>query len=639
MFGYYRLAAAVPNLRVADPAFNARQIIGQLAEAAAAGAAAVVFPELSVTGYSCGDLFFQTALQKAAAQELASLARATVEHPVIAIVGLPVLIGSRLYNVAAVLQNGRVQALVPKTQLPNYGFFSVYRFFSAGASLDGRTVRLDAFDYDIPAGTDLLFDGGGNFQFGVELCEDLWCVVPPSCRQALNGAKLLFNLAACTEAPGKAARRRERVVQQSRRCSAGYLFASAGIDESSTDTVHAGHALIAANGELLAENDRFQRSGSLIYADIDVDRLNNIRLSDTSFNDQPAGTGCRRIMLGSVPEAPDWHYAPLVRQPFVPPPGPAQTEQLQDIVAIQCAGLAKRFLHTRAERLILGVSGGLDSTLALLIGCQTLQLLELPNDRLLALTLPGFGTSSRTYHNATALCRQLGVELREISIRDACLQHFRDIGHDPALTDTTYENAQARERTQILMDVANQQNGLLLGTGDLSEIALGWSTYNGDHMSMYAVNASIPKTLIPALLTHLGGSGGEAVAAILRDIIDTPVSPELLPTDGDGNLQQKTEELIGPYELHDFFLYHFINFNAEPAKLEALARQVFDGIYPAGQIRRTLKLILQRYIRHQFKRRCTPDGPKAGSISLSPRAGYKMPSDASPDAWLAGLEQ
>ncbi len=633
MFGFHRLAAAVPVLRVADVDFNTG-MLRECYEAAARGeAAAVVFPELSITGYSCGDLFFQKRLlerARAAAEEFAAV---TAGRRTMAIFGLPLLEGEALYNVAAVAADGRIRGLVPKTLLPNYREFYEKRYFQSGREVRGRTVKLG--ETAVPFGSDLLFDDGGEFRFGVEVCEDLWGVLPPSSLLALGGARVIFNLSAGTELAAKAEYRRDLVRQQSARCLAAYVLASAGVYESTSDVVFGGHALIADNGRLAAENRRFARENSIIFADVDFERLAAARVSESSFNDNPlpAGTVFRTVSVPAAAGSPDLAYAVNPRCPFVPGDDADRRERCTEIFDIQCAGLARRVEHTCAKTMVIGISGGLDSTLALLVAAECCRLLGRDPAAIIAYTMPGFGTTDRTRGNAVRLCELLGVTLREVDIRPACLQHFRDIGHDPEVLDTAYENVQARERTQILMDVANKTGGLVIGTGDLSEIALGWSTYNGDHMSMYAVNCSIPKTLIRFLIETTAERSAPELAAVLRDVIATPVSPELLPAAGDGSIAQKTEDLIGPYELHDFFLYHFVKYGAEPEKIRFLAENAFRGIYDAETVSRWLAVFLRRFFRQQFKRNCVPDGPKVGTIALSPRGDWRMPADAADTLW------
>ena len=633
MFGFHRLAAAVPVLRVADVDFNAGMLRKCYEEAVRQNAAAVVFPELSITGYSCGDLFFQKRLLERAREAAVEFAAVTAGRQTMAIFGLPLLEGEALYNVAAVAAGGRIRGLVPKTLLPNYREFYEKRYFQSGRKVRGRTIRWGTAE--IPFGSDLLFDDGADFRFGVEICEDLWGVLPPSSLLALGGARAIFNLSAGTELAAKAEYRRDLVRQQSARCLAAYVLASAGVYESTSDVVFGGHALIADNGRLAAENRRFARKNSIIFADVDFERLAAARVSESSFNDNPLPENItfRTVPLPAAASSPDLTYAVNPRCPFVPGDDADRRERCMEIFDIQCAGLARRVEHTHAKTMVIGISGGLDSTLALLVAAECCRLLGRDPAEIIAYTMPGFGTTDRTRGNAVRLCELLGVTLREVDIRPACLQHFRDIGHDPEVLDTAYENVQARERTQILMDVANKTGGLVIGTGDLSEIALGWSTYNGDHMSMYAVNCSIPKTLIRFLIETTAERSAPELAAVLRDVIATPVSPELLPAAGDGTIAQKTEDLIGPYELHDFFLYHFVKYGAEPEKIRFLAENAFRDTYDSDTVSRWLAIFLRRFFRQQFKRNCVPDGPKVGTIALSPRGDWRMPADAADALW------
>lgn len=638
MYGYYRVAAAVPKVRVADVDYNVEQMTACYEEAVAKSCAVVVFPELGVTGYSCGDLFFQKTLLDHAARGARRMALVTEGKGTIALFGIPVLHGETLYNVAVVAQNGVMCAVVPKTILPNVREFYEQRQFQPGRSLNVPFVLIEG--QDVPVGRNAVFHVEKTpLRFGIELCEDLWSVIPPSSRLALEGARAIFNLSASTELTGKAAYRRDLVCQQSGRCLAAYVFAGAGVHESTTDVVFGGHSLIADNGRLVAENERFSRESSLIVADIDFERLGAARLSESSFNDCRDGIELEpfSIMLDSVPESPDMKYAVNPARPFVPGEKDAD-ERCREIIDIQVAGLAKRVEHTQAKKLVIGISGGLDSTLALLIASRCCTLLHKPVSDIVAVTMPGFGTTGRTYNNAVAMCRLLGVDLREIDIKQACLVHFEDIGHDPKVLTTTYENVQARERTQILMDLANKMGGLVIGTGDLSEIALGWSTYNGDHMSMYAVNCSIPKTLIRRLICSLASESGGELEAVLLDINATPVSPELLPASEDGTIEQKTEDVLGPYDLHDYFLYHFIKYAASPSKILYLAEHAFRGEYDRDFIAKCLKMFLRRFFSQQFKRSCIPDGPKVGSIALSPRGDWRMPSDAVVKVWMDELD-
>ncbi len=634
MFGFYRLAAAVPELKVAAVGHNLEKILESYFAACDAGAAATVFPELSLTGYSCGDLFFQRRLLERAERAALEAVNATAGRNSILIFGIPLQVEDAIYNVAVVAQNGMARGIVPKSLLPNYREFYEKRNFVSGAGIRERMVNFNRLP--VPFGTDLIFDGGNGFRFGIEICEDLWGVLPPSGPLALGGARVIFNLSAGTELASKAEYRRELVRQQSARCLAAYVLSSAGVHESTTDVVFGGHAVIAENGRLAAENVRFDRSGSVIYADVDVERLGAARLSESSFHDNqlPPGTRFRTLMLPEVPGSPDFRYAWNPPRPFVPENAADRRERCSEILSIQVAGLAKRVEHMGAKKLVIGISGGLDSTLALIVSSECCRLLGRPASDIEALTMPGFGTTGRTHRNSVELCRLLGVHLREVDIRPACLLHFKDIGHDPAVLSSTYENVQARERTQILMDLANEYGGMVVGTGDLSEIALGWSTYNGDHMSMYAVNCSIPKTLIRFLIETTAERSEPELAAVLRDVIATPVSPELLPAASDGSIEQKTEDLIGPYELHDYFLYHFVKYGADPRKILALAADAFRGKFDEAEVEKWLRVFLRRFFQQQFKRSCIPDGPKVGTIALSPRGDWRMPSDAIWSEWL-----
>lgn len=633
-YGYYRFAAIVPPVKVADVEYNTKALVQAMQQAVGQGAQVVLFPELSLTGYTCGDLFFQPLLQQAALQGLRQLAAETAELHVPAIVSLPLVVGAGLFNVAAVVKDGKVMGLVPKSVLPNYREFYERRQFRPASDLSEQAVDLPGFG-KVPIGTDLLFEDGAGLCFGIEICEDLWSVLPPSSRLALQGANVILNPCASTELAGKAAYRRRLVAQQSGTCVAAYVFASAGVGESTQDVVYSGHAIIADNGRVAAEGKRFCREGETLLADIDIERYRALRMSESSFNENrlPAEwRNVRRIPIGAVGGYCDLSLARVEPRPFLPAPAVA-AERCEDILNIQAAGLAKRIEHTHARSLVIGVSGGLDSSLALLVCARACKLLGLPMERVLAVTMPGFGTTGRTYNNAVKLIRLLGCTCKEVNIKEACLLHFKDLDFDPSLRTTTYENVQARERTKILMNLANKTGGMVVGTGDLSEIALGWSTYNGDHMSMYAVNCSIPKTLIRCLISHVAAQSGEELAAVLQDVNDTPVSPELLPPADDGSIEQKTEEVLGPYDLHDFFLYHFIKYGAEPKKLLALAFLAFKDEFEPELIEKTLHTFLRRFFMQQFKRSCIPDGPKVGTIALSPRGDWRMPSDASSSLW------
>lgn len=633
------MAAAVPEVKVADCAFNAGRIAGLMERAEEAGVQLVCFPELSLTGYTCGDLFYQQVLLAKAAEELEKLLERTASLRLVALVGMPLVAGTQVFNAAVAIQQGRVLGVVPKTYLPNYSEFYEKRWFAPASEALSGTVELCG--NPVPFGTDLLFSSaGGEVTFGIEICEDSWTPVPPSSLLAMQGAQLLFNLSASNEAIGKHDYVLSLVKQQSARCVAGYVYASAGFGESTTDVVFAGNGLIAENGTLLAASERFSLEEQLVISEIDVHRLDADRRRITSFaeyNRTSGGKEYRRIKF-SLPDVPAVLSRPVYPYPFVPSEK-EMNARCEEIFAIQTSGLAKRMVHTHTKHLVVGISGGLDSTLALLVCARTCDRLGIPRSSIIGITMPGFGTTGRTYANALALMRSLDVTVREIPIREACELHFRDIGHSPEVHDVTYENAQARERTQILMDVANQVNGLVVGTGDLSELALGWATYNGDQMSMYGVNAGIPKTLVRYLVKWVADTQvDKASADTLRDILETPVSPELLPAAGDGTIAQKTEDIVGPYELHDFFLYYMIRFGFGPAKIFYLAQQAFAGLYSAETIKKWLVIFMRRFFAQQFKRSCMPDGPKVGSINLSPRGDWRMPSDAAATAWLEEAE-
>ena len=637
-FGFLKVAAAIPHVRVADCDYNTERMVAMAEEAARRGVEIVAFPELSVTAYTCGDLLLQPTLLDAADTALERLVRATRKLPLTLIAGVPLRHGSTLYNCAVVFTQGRVLGVVPKTHIPDYGEFYENRWFASGAGISEEHIVVAGHEADF--GADLTFEINGT-EFGIEICEDLWTAVPPSSQLALNGAKVIFNLSASPEAVGKHAYLRQLVAQQSARAIAAYVYCSAGFGESSTDLVFAGNGIIAENGAVLRESARFSPDEQLVVADVDIERLEFERRRNTSFRANEGATENTVIEM-EIPEglrgvALDRDIDPM---PFVPKDETDRSERCEEIFQIQSHGLAQRLTHTRAEKAVVGISGGLDSTLALLVTVRTFDKLRLDRSGIIGITMPGFGTTDRTYNNALCLMRGLGVTIREIPIRDACLQHFKDIGLDPADRSAAYENAQARERTQILMDVANMECGLVVGTGDLSELALGWATYNGDQMSMYGVNASVPKTLVRHLVKWAAHTEKDAATrAALLDIIDTPVSPELLPADAEGKIAQKTEDLVGPYELHDFFLYNFLRAGYGPAKILLLAEQAFDGSYDRATILRWLTVFFRRFFTQQFKRSAMPDGPKVGSVALSPRGDWRMPSDASAAAWLRELDE
>ena len=638
--GFLRVAVASPALRVADVPYNLEQAAAAVRLAGERHCRLLVLPELALTGYSCADLFLQPLLVAAAATALDELAAIGAREGVALIVGLPLAIGDRLFNCAAFLAGGRLCGLVPKQFLPNSQEFYEKRWFAPASLL--RQATLDWRGTAVPVGTDLIFraEGFDACRIGIEICEDAWTVSPPSGRLATQGATLLTNLSASPELLGKARYRRELVCGQSARCLAAYAYASAGPGESTTDLVFSGHSLIAENGQLLAESERFSFATVVSHADVDLGRLVGERLRSSSFVDAAADEAPRFIPfpLGETPAAT--FSRPVPAMPFVPGDDDERAERCREIFALQTTGLAKRLLHTGGRQVVLGISGGLDSTLALLVTCRAFDRLDLPRSGIVAVTMPGFGTTARTRDNAAGLAGQLGVQLRTIPIDAAVRQHFADIGHPESQHDITFENAQARERTQLLMDIANQVGGLVIGTGDLSELALGWCTYNGDHMSMYAVNCGVPKTLVRYLVDWCAEEEFSGrCAAILHDISATPVSPELLPPAANGEIEQRTEEQVGPYLLHDFFLYHALRLQFPPAKILFLAERAFAGNYDRAQLCRWLRLFYQRFFSQQFKRSCLPDGPKIGSVALSPRGDWRMPSDAVARLWLDELDR
>ena len=628
-YGFVKVAAAVPLVQVADCFYNIEKIEGLMRQASEKGVQIIAFPELSVTGYTCLDLFAQQTLLNGAEAALLQLVSNTADLDILTIVGVPLRTENRLINAAVVFQKGAIRGVVPKTYLPNYKEFQEQRWFTSATELRESTISIGKEEY--PMGSHLLFRSG-RLTAGIEICEDLWVPVPPSSLLTMEGANIIFNLSASNELIGKHAYLRSLICQQSARCMAGYVYASSGFGESSTDLVFAGNGIIAENGNLLAESPRFTMEEQLVISEIDIETLQNDRQVNTSFMYGTSGLPKEKAQVVDFQvRIPDGFSLtrPVDPHPFTPS-GEALKERCEEIFHIQVAGLAKRLVHAHAQTAVVGISGGLDSTLALLVTVMTFDALKMPRGQIIGITMPGFGTTDRTYTNACDLIRSLGVTLKEIPIKEACLQHFRDIDHDPSVHDVTYENSQARERTQLLMDVANQKNGLVIGTGDLSELALGWATYNGDHMSMYGVNGSIPKTLVKV---------DDASRLTLLDIVDTPISPELIPADENGNIKQKTEDLVGPYELHDFFLYHFLRFGSHPSKIYFLAQKAFAGIYDNATVKKWLYTFFRRFFQQQFKRSCLPDGPKVGSVSLSPRGDWRMPSDAVSRLWLEEIER
>ena len=634
-YGFIKTAAAIPNVRVGDIKYNLQQIKNNLLQAAKQGVEVIVFPELSLTGYTCADLFRQDLLLSQAEKALAELVQQTARLDLLAVVGMPVRLVNALYNCAVVFQKGKILGVVPKTFIPNYAEFYEKRWFHSGAELPAAEMELAG--QTVPIGTDLLFQYGGAL-LGIEICEDLWVPVPPSSLAVLAGAHIILNLSASNELAGKNNYLRQLILQQSARCCAGYVYASAGIGESSTDLVFTGNALIAENGTLLANGKRFETKEQLVVTEIDVEKLQAERQLRTSFADDVGPIDVRIIPCACASAQKNKLTRKISPLPFVPP-ADKRAERLEEILSIQVHGLAQRLRHTHCKTAVLGISGGLDSTLALLVTVRAFDLLGLPRKGIIGVTMPCFGTTDRTYQNALALMRLLKITLREIDIKAAVTQHLKDLQHPLSQHDITYENAQARERTQVLMDVANQTGGLVIGTGDLSELALGWATYNGDHMSMYGVNCGVPKTLVRYLVEYAAAqSADKKLRQVLEDILNTPVSPELLPSDGK-RITQKTEEVVGPYELHDFFLYYFVRFGFAPEKIYFLAQQAFGVRYKNAELKKWLSVFLRRFFAQQFKRSCLPDGPKVGSVSLSPRGDWRMPSDASVGLWLENGEK
>ncbi len=626
-FGFVRVAAAVPQMQLADCQFNAQIIKQQIDEAVEEAVQVICFPELAVTGYTCADMFFLQQLQQNAAEALQEICEYTQGKPVIVIVGGPLRWDNNLYNCAYVMTDGEVVGVVPKTNLPNTGEFYEKRWFTPGRT---NIDRVELWNSDVPFGTDLLFMTR-DFCFGIELCEDLWSPLPPSTQLAIQGAEIIFNLSSSNCLVGKHAFRRQMITQQSARVHCGYVYTSSGVGESTTDVVFSGSTYIAENGKMLAEGDRFRRESAMDIQEIDIERLRTSRQRNTNFTADQNGH-YRKVYVAPIDDerAIEPIHRHFRKNPFLPKPQDRE-EYCETALRIQTNGLARRWEHTHAQALIIGISGGLDSTLALLVSVLAADMLSYNRKQIIAVTMPGFGTSDRTYRNAIALMENLGVSIHEIPIREAVLQHFRDIEHNPQNHDITYENAQARERTQILMDLANKYNGIVVGTGDMSELALGWATYNGDHMSMYGVNAGVPKTLVRYLVEYEAQNYySEEVRDILLDIVNTPVSPELLPTDAEGQIAQKTEDKVGPYELHDFFLYYTLRYGFSKDKILYLAQLVFEDDYDDDTINRWLNVFYQRFFRQQYKRSCLPDGPKVVEVSLSPRGDLRMPSDVNP---------
>lgn len=631
--GFIKVAAATPDIRVADVDYNKGQIIKQMDEAAEAGAKIIVFPELCITGYTCSDLFLQDILLNSAKKALVEIAEHTKNLDALVFVGAPIAVGGELYNVAAALNHGNILGFTTKSFLPNYGEFYEMRQFRPGPK---KAEKILFGGKEIPFGPQLLFveNQMANLIVSAEICEDVWSPVPPSIEAAREGATVIVNCSASDETIGKASYREALISGQSARLISGYIYANAGEGESTTDLVFGGHNLIAENGTILAEAKRF--SNGIIYTEFDVQKIANERRKNTTF------TETQEHVLPRIPFGLEQTETILTRtfpsRPFVPRDDQERAKRCEEILTIQAMGLKKRLAHTHAKSAVVGISGGLDSTLALLVTAKAFDALGLERSGITAVTMPCFGTTDRTYQNACKMSLKVGATLREVRIGDAVMQHFKDIGHDPQDHSVTYENSQARERTQVLMDIANQMGGLVIGTGDMSELALGWATYNGDHMSMYGVNASVPKTLVRHLVHYFADTCEDSsLKEVLYDVLDTPVSPELLPPK-DGEIAQKTEDLVGPYELHDFFLYYFLRMGYEPGKIYRIAKLSFAGEYDDETIYKWLRTFCWRFFSQQFKRSCLPDGPKVGTVALSPRGDWRMPSDASVAVWMKELE-
>ncbi len=632
--GFIRVGAMVPKLKVANPTYNAQEIIQNMKILEQKGASIITTPELAITGYTCQDLFFQDHLLGESKKSLQKVVEATKKLNLILIVGMPLKAENRLYNCAVVIQKGHILGVVPKTHIPNYAEFYEKRWFTS--SLDKNIKKIELLGEEVPFDTHLLFQDQEktDFTFAVEICEDVWVSPSPSEEHTKHGATLIFNPSASNEIIGKQEYRKNLIGIHSAKTTCAYIYTSCGIHESSTDILMSGHAFIAENGSILKENERFAIESTVITADIDIQRLMNNRLKNTNYMAQVRNEEYQVIPVEIKDTIQELERA-YEEYPFVPTSEEQREARCSEIFNIQSSALAKRLLHTNMKKTVIGISGGLDSTLAFLVIIEAYKKLKIPNKNIIAVTMPGFGTTDRTYQNAINLVKEYGATLKEISIKNACLEHYQNIGISTTDRSITYENAQARERTQILMDVANLENGLVIGTGDLSELALGWCTYNGDHMSMYAVNTSIPKTLVRYLVKwQRDKTASKRLQKTLEDILATPISPELLPPDEYGQIEQKTESTVGPYVLHDFFLYHFLRYGASPKKIYQLAKNTFQGKFQEEEIQKWLTIFFKRFFAQQFKRSCIPDGPKVGTISLSPRGDLRMPSDADVETWL-----
>ena len=636
--GFIKVGAATPKVTVADCEANLREMLRIVKEAEAEGVKLLVFPELSLTAYTCSDLFLSEVLLRSAEATLGKWLRNTKDSTIISILGLPLVVNDKIYNCAAICQKGQILGIVPKTHLPNHNEFSETRYFSA---YTGECTEISLCGQTVPFGTRQIFacENLPTFRFGVELCEDFWVASPVSCGLTEAGALIVANLSAANETVGKEDYRRLLVRSQSARTRCGYIYADCGEGESTTDAVYSGHCMIAENGTILAERAPFGK-GDWIATELDLDLLSGERRRSTTYTQSPDSP--YRVNRFTVELTETSLTRPISSHPFIPDDESERARRCETILTIQAKGLAQRMVRSYSKTCVVGISGGLDSCLAMLVAVRAMDLLGRPHTDVIGVTMPGFGTTGRTKSNAERQCEELGTQLRCIRIGDAVRQHFADIGHDENDHNVVYENAQARERTQVLMDLANMENGLVVGTGDLSELALGWATYNGDHMSMYAVNADVPKTLIRHIVAYCADgaerNGQSALAEVLRDVLNTPVSPELLPADAEGNIAQKTEDLVGPYEIHDFYLYHMIRFGYAPDKLFRMAKIAFAGTYSDEILLKWLKNFVRRFFAQQFKRSCLPDGPKVGSVGFSPRGDWKMPSDASAKAWMSIAE-
>lgn len=627
--GFIKVAAATPKIKVADPAYNTEEILKIIDETEKKGASILVFSELTISGYTCGDLFLQQPLLTECKNQLLRIVKATKKKDMLVVVGCPIIVNQKLYNCAVVINRGEILGIVPKTHLPNYSEFYELRHFTSGEGLDEMVMIGDEY---ITVCVNQVFtcENIPELVIACEICEDLWVPLPPSTYHAMAGATVICNPSASVETTTKESYRRSLVSNQSARLLAAYIYADAGEGESTQDVVYSGHHLICENGSVLAEAKRF--TNEIVYADIDVQKLAAERRKMTSFPGGKVGDYIEQTFSLKIKENKITRTFP--KAPFVPDNQDERDKRCDEILSLQSMGLKKRLEHTNCKHAVVGISGGLDSTLAVLVTARAFDLLDIPRENLICVTMPCFGTTDRTYQNAVSLIKELGATLKEVRIEKAVRQHFADIGHDENNHDVTYENSQARERTQILMDMANQYNGMVIGTGDMSELALGWATYNGDHMSMYAVNCSVPKTLVRYLVLYYAETTeNKKLSEVLMDVLDTPVSPELLPP-VDGVISQKTEDLVGPYELHDFFLYYMLRFGFPKAKLYRMAKLTFDGVYDDETIKKWLDKFYWRFFSQQFKRSCLPDGPKVGSVAVSPRGDLRMPSDASPTAWL-----